>query len=62
MVPFLLHGQEIDILLKGGQVVDAKNNINAKMDVAISNGKIFRIARDIPVTNAKKVLEWIIQC
>lgn len=57
MVPFLLHGQEIDILLKGGQVVDAKNNINAKMDVAISNGKIFRIARDIPVTNAKKVLD-----
>jgi dihydroorotase len=48
--------QEIDLLLKDGHVIDPKNNINSKLDVAISNGKIFRIAADIPETNAKKVI------
>jgi dihydroorotase len=29
--------QEIDILLKGGQLIDPKNMIDAKMDVGITN-------------------------
>jgi dihydroorotase len=49
--------QEIDILLKGGHVIDAKNKISAKMDVAINNGKILKIAPNIPVTGAKKVVD-----
>lgn len=48
--------QEIDILLKGGHVIDPKNNINAKMDVAILNGKIFRVAANIPESSAKKTV------
>ncbi len=48
--------QEIDLLLKGGQVVDSRNNINSKMDVAISKGKIFKVAADIPSNSAKKVV------
>ena len=49
--------QEIDLLLKGGQVIDPKNNINSKMDVAITGGKIFRVAANIPAGNAKKVVD-----
>ena len=49
--------QQIDILLKGGHVIDSKNKIDEQMDVAITNGKIFQVAKDIPVKNAKKVVE-----
>ncbi len=35
-----LRAQQIDILLKGGHVIDPKNNIDGQMDVAITNGKI----------------------
>lgn len=51
-----VNAQEIDILLKGGHVIDPKNNINAKMDVAILNGKIFRVAANIPESSAKKTV------
>ena len=52
-----VNAQEIDILLKGGHVIDPKNNINAKMDVAILNGKIFRVAVNIPESSAKKTVD-----
>ena len=35
------------ILIKGGHVIDAKNNINETMDVAIQDGKIVRVAKNI---------------
>jgi len=53
----LVAAQEIDILLKGGHVIDAKNKISSKMDVAISKGKILNVAPNIPVTDAKKVVD-----
>lgn len=49
--------QQVDILLKGGHVIDPKNNIDVVMDVAISEGKILRVARNIPVTNVKRVID-----
>ena len=49
--------QEIDILLKGGHVIDPKNIIDTKMDVAIAGGKILQVAPDIPEKNAKKVVD-----
>jgi len=51
-----LNAQEIDILLKGGHVIDTKNNIDAKMDVAIVGDKIFRVAENIPESSAKKTV------
>ncbi len=36
--PFVSSAQEIDLLLKGGHVIDAKNKINGKMDVAVKDG------------------------
>jgi len=53
----ILHAQQIDLLLKGGHVIDPKNKVDAQMDVAIADGKIFQVAKDIPFKNAKKVID-----
>lgn len=50
------HAQEIDLLLKGGHVIDPKNNIDAILDVAITNNKIYQVSKDIPTIKAKKVV------
>jgi len=52
-----VHAQSIDILLKGGHVIDPKNKIDGVMDVAITDNKISQVAASIPVTNAKKVID-----
>jgi dihydroorotase len=52
-----LQAQQFDILLKGGHVIDPKNKIDSKMDVAIVEDKIVQVAPDIPITNAKKVID-----
>lgn len=52
-----LQGQEIDILLKGGHVVDPKNKIDEIMDVAITGDKISRVAIDIPSQTARRVID-----
>lgn len=51
------NAQEFDLLLKGGHVIDPKNNIDSKMDVAITNGKISRVAVNIPPTSSKKTVD-----
>ncbi|MBM3402201.1 MAG: amidohydrolase/deacetylase family metallohydrolase [Bacteroidetes bacterium] len=53
----VLQAQEIDMLIKGGHVIDPKNKINSIMDVAIKDGKIFRVASNIPSTEAKKTVD-----
>src|ERR1043165_9239845 len=52
-----LHAQQIDLLLKGGHVIDPKNKIDEQMDVAITNGKIFQVAKNIPDQQAKKIID-----
>src|SRR5437667_219448 len=42
--------QSMDILLKGGRVIDPANRIDGVLDVAISNGRIERIASEITDT------------
>ena len=49
--------QKIDILLKGGHLIDPKNNINSVMDVAIADGKIYRVAPQIDAASAAKVVD-----
>ena len=39
--------QQIDLLIRGGHVIDAKNNIDGIMDVAIHDGKIHQVAQDL---------------
>ena len=52
-----VNAQEIDLLLKGGHVIDPKNNIDSRMDVAIAGGKILRVAPNISVEKAKEVID-----
>jgi len=49
--------QDIDILLKGGHVIDPANNIDSKMDVAIKDGKILKVATSISPEQARKVID-----
>lgn len=49
--------QAIDILLKGGHVIDPKNKIDSQMDVAISGGKIVQVASDISEKDVKSVID-----
>ena len=46
-----------DLLLKGGHVIDPKNNISKVMDVAVAGGKIARVAESIPASQAKRVAD-----
>ncbi|HEU0119323.1 MAG TPA: amidohydrolase/deacetylase family metallohydrolase [Bryobacteraceae bacterium] len=52
-----LMAQNYDVLLKGGHVIDPKNNINAVRDVAIKDRKIAAVAVNIPAAEAKKVVD-----
>ncbi len=52
-----VHAQQYDLLLKNGHVIDPKNNINAKMDVAIKDGKVARVQSNIKTSDAKKVVD-----
>ena len=46
-----------DLLLKNGTVIDPKNNLNARRDVAITGGKIAAVEDSIDAAKAKKVID-----
>ncbi|MDQ2901487.1 MAG: amidohydrolase/deacetylase family metallohydrolase, partial [Acidobacteriota bacterium] len=46
-----------DLLLKGGHVIDPKNNVDAIRDVAIANARIAAVAQNIPADQARKVVD-----
>jgi dihydroorotase len=48
---------QYDLLLKGGHVIDPRNNLDRRMDVAVTDGKIARIAETIAPSEAKKVVD-----
>ena len=52
----LARGQSYDLLLKGGHVIDPGNNIDGRMDVAVTGNKVARVAADIPASSAKKTV------
>jgi len=45
-----------DLLLKGGHVIDPANHLDGVMDVAVSKDKIVAVEKDIPATQAGKVV------
>ena len=49
--------QFADLVIKGGHVIDPKNNINGIYDVAVSKGKITRITRHMGTQSAVKVID-----
>lgn len=48
--------QIYSILIKDGHVIDAKNNINEVMDVAIHDGKIAKVAKNIDVSMGMQIV------
>lgn len=52
-----LNAQTYDIVLKGGHLIDAKNNIDGLMDLAITDGKIAEVARNIPKGKAARSID-----
>lgn len=50
-------GQQFDLVLKNGHVIDPKNGIDQKMDVAISGGRIAAVQKSIPATQGKQVID-----
>jgi dihydroorotase len=46
---------QYDLLIQGGRVIDPKNNRDAGLDVAITQGKIARVAPGIPAEQARRV-------
>lgn len=49
--------QNYSIVIKGGHVIDPKNNIDEVMDVAIDSGKIKLVAKNINTANALQVVD-----
>lgn len=50
------NAQNYTIVIKGGHVIDPKNNINGIMDVAVLDGKIAKVAKNIDTTGARQVV------
>lgn len=46
-----------DLLIKGGRVIDAAQNLSAERDVAIANGKIAAVAANIAAAQAREVFD-----
>ena len=49
--------QPYSLLIKGGHLIDPKNNIDALMDVAIIDGKVAQVAKTIDARQAKQVVD-----
>jgi dihydroorotase len=46
-----------DLVLKGGHVIDPANQVDGRMDVAIQDGKIQRVAPEIPTSEAAQTVD-----
>lgn len=49
--------KQFDLLLKNGRLIDPKNGIDAARDLAISQGRIAQVARDIPPAQAAQCID-----
>jgi dihydroorotase len=46
-----------DLLLKGGHIIDPANHVDGVMDVAVSKDKIAAVEKEIPASQAAKVVD-----
>jgi dihydroorotase len=52
-----LGAQQHELLLKGGHLIDPRNNIDGRMDVAVAQGKVSAVAANIPAAQARRVID-----
>jgi dihydroorotase len=55
-LPALVSAQNYNIVIKGGHVIDPKNNINEPMDIAVKDGNIALIAKNIDAKEGIQVV------
>lgn len=56
ILPALAQGQQFDLLIKNGHVLDPRNNRDSVMDVAVADGKIAQVGSNIPADRARTVV------
>ncbi len=56
-LPSISQTQKYDLLIKNGTVIDPKNKINSLLDVAVTNGKIASVTKNIPASQATRVID-----
>ena len=57
LISSFLQSQQYDILIVNGHLIDAKNNIDQKMDIAIKEGRIVAVEKKINTVEGKKVID-----
>lgn len=57
LLPAQIQAQDYDLLIRGGHVIDAKNDIDGQMDIAVKDGRIARVASNISESNAGRVVD-----
>lgn len=51
------YSQQYDIVIKGGYVIDPKNNIDGVRDIAVADGKIALVSENINASEGKKTID-----
>ncbi len=54
-VKSIAFAQDYDLIIKNAHLIDPKNNINEKMDLAVSEGKIVQIAKSINESSKSEI-------
>ena len=52
----LSHGQNYDLVIKNGHIIDKKNNIDFIGDIGISNGIIKYVGEELPIDSSRKII------
>jgi dihydroorotase len=52
-----LESRPYDLILKGGHVIDPKRGLSTRMDVAIANGRISAVEKDIYPLHARRIID-----
>jgi dihydroorotase len=53
----VVFAQTFDIVIRGGHVIDPKNNIDGVMDVVVQEGKIMQVGQNIRAVNGRQVVD-----
>ena len=51
------NNDQLDLLIRGGEVLDPMSELSGRFDIGIRWGRIVRVERDIPVDTAKHIIE-----
>lgn len=54
-ISFITKAQQVDVLIKNGKIIDGSGNSWFYADVAIKDGKIFKVAKNLNFTSAKTI-------